>query len=659
MKRGAVVLRAAGALLVLAVAIVLARPAPARPSGLDFVTLLSPLAVGQEVARGYVLAPPRRGEEHDVVLSLARAEARIEIHVLPRGAWSGIGETPSFGVGYETQASSASHDDCEVLTARVRAVIARHDPGNLQPDALALEPGRAPPPASRALDRFAGARGVALGVALVVASWLLASLPGGAVWAALLLFLLGLALRLPDLGVPFVHDQDVQRLFTGHMPVTAILGGRGLEDRHPPLYFIVLHMAQWFGQSETVVRLPAAIAGALAGPAVVAASRVLARPVVPAALAGLAATLSAELVLRSREVSEIPLFGLLAIAMSVSLLAFVAAPSRRRGVAVALSHGLALWTYYLAPLYVIGGVAGLLALRKIDRSALRWLGLGVLLGAPAVVLGAVTIVRDHAARVAAAARPALAWGAHHPLEMAGHLGEVALAAFGAPLLVLVALSAVLALFRRDAAVIAPLSAVLATFAGIAAVVPFARAQPYYLVGVLPAAFLALGLGFARLRERALLAAIVAVFAVPRTHLARDVYVASEDAFMPRFVRVIAARPERRVATVAHFDATLLEYYLARSRNVPVDWGLVRSGPDGVVSIPGVDKHVVPLAFAHSLAEDPARRATGRLAALLRDGPLLVVEREEFDVHSVSARLRSCRLLDEVGSGRLFACAQAR
>lgn len=643
-------LRAAGALLALAVAVALAWPLPPGAGARTFGDLLAPIAVGRAVARGYVLQPLRRGEEHDVVLVAEKGASTVELHVLPRGSWSDVRMTPSFDVGYETERSTASHDDCEAVAEAVKRALAAHDPGGLPAvDAIPLVAGAPPPTAMRVLDRVTGVRGAAIGVALVGGVGLAASLPWGAAWAALVLAALGLALRLPALGVPFVHDQDVQRLFTGHLPLGRILTGAGLVDRHPPLYFVVLHFTQWFGQGEAVVRLPAVVSGALVGPAIIWAAQVLRRPVIPAAIAGLAATCSAELVLRSREVSEIPLFGLLAVAMSVSLLAFAEAPSRRRGVAVAVSHGLALWTYYLAPLYMLGEIAALALLGRVERRALRWIGAGVVAGAPAIALGIATIFRDSAARRVAGAHPHLAWGSHRPLEMARHVADVALGAVGVPLALLVALVVVVAVVRRDAIAITPIAAFVVTFLGIALVAPFARAQPYYIVAVLPAAFLAVGLGADKLWSGALLAAVVAVFAVPRTVLARDDYVASADAFMPAFARSIAARPERRVVTVAHYDATLLAYYLARERGVPVDWA----------RLDAAGKALIPLSYSHALGAHPGEAALRHLDALLASGPLLVVEREAFRLPEVSERLRACTRLDASGSGRLYACRRAR
>ena len=122
------------------------------------------------------------------------------------------------------------------------------------------------------------------------------------------------------------------------MPLVELFPFVSRAERHPALYFFVLHFVELFSQSERAVRLPAAVAGALLGPALVAAVWRIRGSVGPAALlAALAVTVSPELIQRSREVSEIPLFALLAIGMATSL-----ATDGKSSVIV--THALALWT---------------------------------------------------------------------------------------------------------------------------------------------------------------------------------------------------------------------------------------------------------------------------------------------------------------------------
>jgi hypothetical protein len=487
----------------------------------------------------------------------------------------------------------------------------------------------------------------------------------GALFVSLWLAGLGLLVRLPGAGIPFVRDQDVQRIFTGHLPWLEILLGKGLEDRHPPFYFLVLHLTQLFGQSEAVARAPAIVCGALVGPAVVWGAVSLGRRVEIAALAGLFGTMSVELVLRSREVSPIPLFALLAIVMSVSVVRHAAAPSRGWAAAVALSHALALWTYYLAPFVIAGALVALRARGQRSRPTLRAVAVGVAAGAPALVLGAVTFVRDRAARLAAAQHPELAWGERGLGAMATELGAVAVSALGIAMLVLLVVVAALAVRARDVGVLAPLAGLLAAFAAIALLAPVARVQPYYLVGVLPLALLAVGLGGGAIAQSsrplgsAVVAMVVAVTGFGALGSARTLYLPASDAFMPAFAELAAGRPEQRILTVAHYDGTLLAYYLARRANVPVDWALLQREREGdAFLVAGTGKVVGALAQSHSLGADPSTAALAKLETELARGPVLVVERAEFYLPPVRDRLERCEPLAEIGPGRLYRCAAA-
>jgi len=60
----------------------------------------------------------------------------------------------------------------------------------------------------------------------------------------------------PVSACPFVHDQDVQRIFTARLPLLEMLSFVSRTERHPPLYFLVLHVVEYFSQSEAAVRLP-------------------------------------------------------------------------------------------------------------------------------------------------------------------------------------------------------------------------------------------------------------------------------------------------------------------------------------------------------------------------------------------------------------------
>ena len=625
--------------------------------------LIAPLSVGHEVVRGYVLEKAHRGSESDLVLNARRPDGVVvEVHIVNRGQWSGVPETRSFGVAYEEPSSSAPQTDCLAVSHALEAAVRANDPGGIGPvDAVALEPGARPLPAwpARAVAQLSGPQGGGAAFGLVVVTWLLATLPLGRVWTAGWLTAVGLALRWPVLGLPFDRDQDVQRLFTGHLPLWEILTGAGLRDRHPPFYFLVLHVAEVFGESETVARAPAAIAGALVGPAVLYGSWVARRRAGPgAALVALGLTLSVELIRRSRECSDIPLFALFAIAASATLVRASTAPARRWRAALAVSHALALWTYYLAPLVLSGSLvmAWLVGLRS--RLAARAVVVGVLLGAPSLALEAAVFVRDSSARQAADAHPLLAWGKHGAMEMGTQLWRLTAEALGAPFLAIAALVAASALARRRAAVLVPLAAFVATFAGIALIAPVARVQGYYIDAVLPLVALATASGLPVRRGANLCAAglglIVALSVVPGLQAAYHLYEPSREAVMPALAETVAREPERRVLVTADYDTTILAYYLARREGAPMDWLAMNSSGQGI-QLRGLPQQLVPLVRVHSPGPDPDGAAVAKVDEATRAGPVLVVTRVGLGLNRLDERLADCDVLTSTPTAAVLRC----
>jgi hypothetical protein len=649
---------------VLAVAGVLLAWPPAPPPDAPPVTtwgdLLAPLAPGSAVAGEFVVGPLRRGQEHDVVLVATKRGSRevVEVHVVDKGQWAGVLETASFGVAYELPRCTATRDESLAVTRAVWAAVSHHDPGRLVVDAVPLARGSSPVP----LEGQAW-RAWAAGCAIALATALLSTVPWGGVWASVWLLALGLLLRVPRLGLPFALDQDVQRMFTGHLPLWQIVTGKGLDDRHPPLYFVVLHVAQWAGQSEAVGRAPAVIAGALVAPAIVAGAWVAARAKGPqVALAALAAAVSPELVLRSREVSEIPLFELLAIAFCASYAAAMGAGSRRRRPWVAASGALALYTYYLAPLVLAGTLAAGWLARQTSRRAMRSLAAAAALGAPAIALQLRIFLRDQGAREAARAHPSFAWGEHGVSEALRLLAGTAIDALGAPMLAIFGAVTLAALLRRRAPTLVPAFALAATFAGIALVAPLARVQPYYLVAVLPLALLAIAVGVPRAGPPAWLAAAAigaccVAFAVPGLRAARVTHDRSPEEFMSELARVIDERPERVVALTADYDATLLAYDLARRHDLPMDWARMRwEGP--TLHLDGLPQTLEPLLRVHQPADDPDGEAQRLLADATRRGDVLVVVRDGLGLDGLYARLDQCELVADAPPARLLACRRS-
>ncbi len=679
-------LRATLALVLAVLALLLAWPEPITGRSRSWEDVLAPLNIGAKVG-DYEISSLRRGEEHDVVLTLRRTLGEggaIEIHVLDKGRWKGIRESTSFGIAYEVPRSSASVEECEKITEQIAEAVRKNDSGELGlVDTIPLRAEADPPTISRALDRAIGLRGLAIGLCLCAVTWLLASLRFGGAIVSLWLLGLGVFLRGAELGVPFVRDQDVQRLFTGNLPFSQVLTGQGLSDRHPPLYFLVLHLAQWFGQSESVVRFPAVICGALLGPSLVWAAWVLRRRLDVGAILGLTATVSVELISRSREVSSIPLFGLMAIAAVVALVRCDESPNRKWTALVVITHGLMLWTYYIAIFTILGNLLALFiaqrrcsarqssstlsSTRRLSRSTLKPVGLGFLLGSPALVLGGITFFRDRGARVTAEQHPTLAWGSHRPGEMAESLLSVFSGAFGAAFVAIFVLATAWALLRRRLEVLLASSAFIATAVGIVALSPFARVQPYYVVAVLPLVLLALLIAgsdvVAHRKEPWLGAAafccVLAATVVPHVNQTRVLYIPDSDAFMPEFAAVIAKRDERRVVTIAHYDTTLLAYYLAQKAGKQMDWARMKPEDGGGFRLEGVERSVQPVVYSHALGDDPNMEAEQFLRQAMLSEPVLVVSREGFHLEGASQLLRRCDLIAQAGTGKLHRCPGER
>lgn len=654
--------RLMASLVLLAVAALLLVPAPAVPRRTSWERLIAPLRVGVPVARGYVLSPPRRGDGHDVVYVARRDPgaagplARIEVHILDRGQWSGVSESRSFAVGWEVPPAGSTlpspPEDARAVTETLFEAISKNDTGFPSVDAIPLTSEPDAPPISRVLDRLSGMRGALIGGSVAIALVFLASIPRGAIIAGLLLFAVGLVLRVSSLDLPFAHDQDVQRLFTGHLPLREIATGIGLKDRHPPLYFFILHVAQQFGQSEAVVRAPAVLAGALAGPALLLATASMGGQIGAAAvLAALAVTVSPELIARSREVSEIPLYALMLVAAAASVVAALRAPRLSRLVAVAMSHALALFTYYLAPFVVAAHAAVLMWTRAPRRVVVAFVA-GLAAALPALMLGMVTLLRDWGARDVARAFPALAWGEHVPTQMATQMAGIAVGAFGVPFVALALVAVTVGIARGYVPVLTPALGVAATFAGIALLSPIARVQGYYVTTVLPLAALTVAVlpEPVQLTHRiawiASLVLAIVFSAFPSLGRAGGLYVPDADAFMRRFASVIAQRPERTIVTVAHYDKALLAYYLARGGGRSIDWASVDSGRR---------QRIEPLVMVHALDAQSEETAAERLEQIVAAGSTLVVERDAFLLPRVSERLSTCERLDEAPTARLFLC----
>jgi hypothetical protein len=146
--------------------------------------------------------------------------------------------------------------------------------------------------------------------------------------------------------------------------------------------------------------------------------------------------------------------------------------------------------------------------------------------------------------------------------------------------------------------------------------------------------------------------------VPNLRGARSLYLPDQDAFMPRFAATVIARPERRVITVAHYDATLLAYYVARAQGLAVDWSRLRHQGDSF-HVDGDARLIDPLVQVHRFDSESEPRALARLEASARLEPVLVVDRDALKLDSIRGFLSRCELIDEAPAARLYACGDSK
>ena len=100
-------------------------PPPASQQ-VTWEALLAPYSQGAPLPDGLRIDGIWRGLQQEVVISARRpGEAEgVEVHVMPRGRWTGIRESQSFGIGYETPRSPAPQREAvtEALAQAIRVL---------------------------------------------------------------------------------------------------------------------------------------------------------------------------------------------------------------------------------------------------------------------------------------------------------------------------------------------------------------------------------------------------------------------------------------------------------------------------------------------------------------------------------------------------------
>ncbi|MEO8603643.1 MAG: hypothetical protein ABI629_13805, partial [bacterium] len=132
-------LRAAAVALVLIGAVGLAVPPRTwLGSAITWEGLLAPYTQGAPLPGGYTIAALRRGLVNEVVVDIVSPAGTpgAEVHLVPRGCWSGLRESASFTIAYETSNSPAAQR--EEITAALAETVRGQDRGLPGVDAIPL-----------------------------------------------------------------------------------------------------------------------------------------------------------------------------------------------------------------------------------------------------------------------------------------------------------------------------------------------------------------------------------------------------------------------------------------------------------------------------------------------------------------------------------------
>lgn len=510
-------------------------------------------------------------------------------------------------------------------------------------------------------------------------------------WPWLAALLLGMAaLRLPELDAPFTFDALTQRLFFGSLDLQDIIAHRYADQRHPQLYYLILHGFLRFGHDEAVARLPALLFSLAAA----ATLFVLARPAL-GAVGALCATallgLNVSFLTFSREVGDLTLFSFLTLLSTVLLLRAYERPTRRAAIAFAVAEAAMLYAYYLAPLVVGAHLLMLLVRGRSERRRPLWLGLGaaVLAGVPALSDLAELALADRGMREVARAFPRHVWGERSILELWAQLG--AHLAPSLELLVLITVLGGLGVCRlarrpwRDPRTLVVSLIVVSATLIVGLAVPLVRLKPYYLLFVLPFLLVLVVAGCVGRRRAATQPAVEgatgrrrpwhadlrAGSAVTLSSLllggyAADLAMRLEVTWMPRNPprfgdlgeRIRSVPGPRIVIADSNAMHTILLYYVFPEPLEMYRTCFIADEGGGTQCHRGED-HLITLTLLPHMAAGWDRQSAARFEHARRLGPSWVVYDDHFRNPRLLALLREECSLDgafgDYGAVRLFRC----
>jgi|GEM_PF-2406031 len=470
----------------------------------DPAELFRPVEVGGEPAPGWELAGVEAADDAIVVrLDPGGLAPALTVRLTRRDENTGaFCRTESFNIVYLSPGGDGvkTPEDIHRAMDSLCRLVGKNDHGQFHLDRFA-GPSSAPP---GLVWRWPGWPSLLALLLLGVLAWVVlrfeparraAAGAGAAIerrdWLVMAVILVPLAfLRFWQLDVAFDADYMTQRIFFASLDLDDILAHRYEDQRHPQLYYLILHFFLYLGHGEWIARLPAVLFSLGSAVALFA----LARPYlggVRSLAAVLLLMLSASYLLHSRDVTDITLFTMLALIACHLFLRCLKEPKFRLLVLLAAVETAMFYTYYMAVLVAGAQLAVMLVHARSRRHLKLWLALGAatLLAVPAFCDFATLVVADMGARHISRQFPAHMWG-----EQAGGRLLAELAYLLVPATLFGGLMPILAILggfrwarrhwkRPEFLLLAILVVVSLTVIGLAVVL--VRLKPYYLLFLLP------------------------------------------------------------------------------------------------------------------------------------------------------------------------------
>ncbi len=479
-------------------------PACAPDAADSSADLFAPVEAGGELAPGWELSSLETDDDAVVVrLDPDGLAPVLTVRLTRRDEDSGaFCRTRSFNIVYLSSSGEGAKtpEDIHHAMDALCRLVGKNDHGQIELERFAGP--AAPPP--HLVWRWPGWPSLLLFLLMGVLVWVVlkaeparraAGRVGEAVehraWLVLLVLLVPAAwLRLMHLDVPFDADYMTQRLFFGSLDIGDILAHRYEDQRHPQLFYLVLHFFLYLGHSEWIARLPAVLFSLGSAVALFALARPYLRAV-RSLLCVVLLMLSTSYFQHSRDVTDITLFVMLALLACHLFLRCMHQPRLRLLIAFAAVETAMFYTYYMSVLVACAQVVTLLVFGRSRRFLGLWIALGAagLLGMFAFYDLAVLVLADMETREVARQFPAHMWGEKTVSQILSEFAAllVPLAMFG----ILTPLLALWGMFqwgrsgRKRPEFVFLVVLIIVSLVVIGLAVALVRLRPYYLLFLLP------------------------------------------------------------------------------------------------------------------------------------------------------------------------------